>query len=54
MSSVNVRLPDPESIAKRLAYLYSRRSTVEHLIQSLENYAIWLAKSGELEERKRA
>jgi hypothetical protein len=54
MNTEKVRLQNPESIAKQLAYLYSRRSSVEHLIQSLESYAAWLAKTGEHEERKRA
>jgi hypothetical protein len=55
MNTEKVRLPNPEAtIAKQLAYLYSRRSAVEHLIQSLESYAAWIAKSGELEQRKRA
>jgi hypothetical protein len=54
MTNAKVRLLNSESIAKQLAYLYSRRSAVENLIHSLESYAAWLAKSGELEERKRA
>jgi hypothetical protein len=54
MTNLKVRLHNSESIAKQLAYLYSRRSVVENLIQSLESYAAWLAKSGELQEQKRA
>jgi hypothetical protein len=54
MTNANVGLHNSESIDKQLAYLYARRSAVENLIDSLERYAAWLAKSGEVEERKRA
>jgi len=45
---------DPRLIQKQLEYLYSRRSAVETLIRSLENYAQWLAKTSDQKDRERA
>jgi len=51
MTTAKVRLPHSESIARQLTYLYSRRLAVENLIQSLESYAVWVAKPAASEDQ---
>jgi hypothetical protein len=43
MSESNMFACDPQTIARRLVYLYSRRSAVDKLIRSLEEYAALLS-----------
>ena len=45
---------DPRLIQEQLEYLYSRRSSIETLIRSLENYAEWLAKAADQKDREPA
>ena len=54
MMAKKVSHRDPRLVQKQLEYLYSRRSAVETLIRSLENYAEGLAKASGQKDRQRA
>ena len=55
MAETKMLVRDPQLIAKRLIYLYSRRSAVDKLIRSLEEYAALLrSNQGELGDSKSA